>query len=212
MKSVVRIGTETFSTHRKQEPVLKLPSHVGFTSIPTPGGNSQKFPTRYTGRGLSLSYLPSAAVLIMAGAAFFILRKALQPIHHQKISAQSDLLVSPPLDTAAWFMPPQDRTKKFPTRYAGRNLSSGGGGDHEKFVAPEEENSFRNPFRLWKAREIFVVSGPFGDDLCVTLLIPSLNPNITFFSPKNKGKKSLFFRPHSIFRRETPVRRGRTVC
>ncbi len=79
-------------------------------------------------------------------------------------------------------------------------------------VAPEEENSFRNPFRLWKAREIFVVSGPFGDDLCVTLLILSLNPNITFFSPKNKGKKSLFFRPHSIFRRETPVRRGRTVC
>ncbi len=66
-------------------------------------------------------------------------------------------------------------------------------------VAPEEENSFRNPFRLWKAREIFVVSGPFGDDLCVTLLIPSLNPNITFFSPKNKGQKKPFFPPAQYF-------------
>lgn len=207
MKSVVRIGTETFSTHRKQNPFLKLPSHVGFTSIPTPGGEPQKFPTRYTGR----SSVRRRANHGRSG--FFIQGKPRRQSATKKYQAQSDLLVSPPLDTAAWFMPPQDRTKKFPTRYAGRNLSSGGGGDHEKFSRSGRRKQFPTPLSVCgRRREIFVVGGPFGDDLCVTLLIPSLNPNMTFFSPKNKGKKSLFFRLHSIFRRETPVRRGRTVC
>ena len=140
MKSVVRIGTETFSTHRKQEPFLKLPSHVGFTSIPTPGGNSQKFPTRYTGR----SSVRRRANHGRSG--FFIQGKPRRQSATKKYQAQSDLLVSPSLDTAAWFMPPQDRTKKFPTRYAGRNLSSGGGGDHEKFSRSGRRKQFPTPF------------------------------------------------------------------
>lgn len=67
-------------------------------------------------------------------------------------------------------------------------------------VVPEEENSFRPPPSVCgRRREIFVVGGPFGDDLCVTLLIPSLNPNMTFFSPKNKGQKKPFFPPAQYF-------------
>ncbi len=142
MKSVVRIGTETFSTHRKQEPFLKLPSHVGFTSIPTPGGNSQKFPTRYTGR----SSVRRRANHGRSG--FFIQGKPRRQSATKKYQAQSDLLVSPPLDTAIWVTPSRPRTepkKNSQLKYARQSLSSGGGGDHEKFSRSGRRKQFPTP-------------------------------------------------------------------
>lgn len=159
--------------------------------------------------------VPSAAVLIMAGAAF-----------SSKESPAANLLPknikrSPTFWSRPRSIPPfglhrpalGQSQKNSQLKYARQSLSSGGGGDHEKFSRSGRRKQFPPPLSVCgRRREIFVVGGPFGDDLCVTLLIPSLSPNMTFFSPKNKGQKSLFFRLHSIFRRETPVRRGRTVC
>ncbi len=142
MKSVVRIGTETFSTHRKQEPFLKLPSHVGFTSIPTPGGNSQKFPTRYTGR----SSVRRRANHGRSG--FFIQGKPRRQSATKKYQAQSDLLVSPPLDTAIWVTPSRPRTepkKILSSNMPGKVCHPAGEGTMKNSVVPEEENSFRPP-------------------------------------------------------------------
>lgn len=157
--------------------------------------------------------VPSAAVLIMAGAAFSSKESPAANLLPKNIKRSPTFWSRPRSIPPPGLCHPRTEPKNSRPDTLGGICHPAGEGTMKNSVVPEEENSFRPPLSVCgRRREIFVVGGPFGDDLCVTLLIPSLNPNMTFFSPKNKGQKSLFFRLHSIFRRETPVRRGRTVC
>lgn len=141
MKSVVRIGTETFSTHRKQEPFLKLPSHVGFTSIPTPGGNSQKFPTRYTGR----SSVRRRANYGRSG--FFHPKKSLAANPPPKNIKRSPTFWSRPLSIPPpGLCHPRTEPKNSRPDTLGGICHPAGEGTMKNSVVPEEENSFRPPF------------------------------------------------------------------